>query len=186
MRLKVMSVLAVCSMLSTSGQGMIVTYPQEPAYSVGQGANTATLAVDFGTRVVVFQYAWDGAATGWDALVAVDAAGDLSVRSTDYTAWDWGMFVKDIAYPGAAKFDYGTANRGWAYFNSENGSVWSEFGASCYYRPLSNGSWDCWLWSNYDSNWMTMRTPGQAAIPEPVTLALLGLGGLMLNRSKSR
>jgi hypothetical protein len=156
------------------------TYNLAPEYSAGTGANSATLVVDFGTGSRAFEYHWDGAATSWDALHAVDLAGDLTVTSMMDPAW--GAFVSRIRYPEASAYDYGMAATGWTYFVSGNGSDWSALGVGPSFSPVSNGDWNVWVWSNYDDNWNVIRNPGEAPVPEPLTLAFLGLGGLLIRR----
>jgi len=57
-------------------------YTGDIEYTAGAGANEATIAVDFDFgNSFLFSFQWDGAATGWDALDALNA-GALDVFAT--------------------------------------------------------------------------------------------------------
>jgi hypothetical protein len=171
--------VTVCTLVVSSSLHA-TTYNVTPEYSAGSGANKATLVVDFGTGSRAFDYHWDGVATSWDALHAVDLAGSLGVNaSIDPT---WGAFVSRITYPGSTAYNYGPAAVGWSYFTSADGSLWNAPGNGASFNTLLNGDWNAWVWSNYDADWNIVRHPGDAAVPEPMTLALLGFGGVMLRR----
>ncbi|MHC4114265.1 MAG: PEP-CTERM sorting domain-containing protein [Planctomycetota bacterium] len=160
-----------------------LTYTGVSEYSAGSGGNLVTIAVDFDlNNSFLFTYSWDGTATGQDALLAIDAAGALDVS----TAWG-GTFVTDLTYPGGSKYDYGPANTGWAYYTSSDGENWEYSMVGFTERGLNNNDWDSWTWTNYSSDWMTVyRAPGGAPVPEPCTIVLLGLGGVLLSRSRGR
>ena len=168
--------LALVTTLMISSVVHAQTYTGPIEYEAGTGSNQAKIAIDFDLDVsFLFTYRWDGTATGWDALDALDA-GSLDVFATDWG--EWGMFVNDFDYPGAAEYDYGLgANTGWAYYNSIDNENWSLDMGGVSFRNLNDGDWDSWVWTNYSPDWFTAyRTPGAAPIPEPATLMLLAIG----------
>jgi hypothetical protein len=179
---RVMVVVMVLVCITAAGTGAS-TYTAVPEYSAGSGSNSATIAVDFDlNNSFLFTYLWEGTATGQDALLAIDAAGPLEVS----TAFG-GIFVTDLTYPGGVKYDYGTANTGWAYYTSSDGENWDYSMVGFADRSLSDNDWDSWTWTNYSSDWMTVyRTPAGAPVPEPGTIVLLGIGGVLLSMGRGR
>jgi hypothetical protein len=181
---KILVLLFVLFFAAAANGGL--TYEGDVEYTAGTGENEATIVIDLDfEQYFVFEYQWDGDASGWDALDAIGAAGALDVYATDYG--EWGMFVYDFDYPGGVEYDYGEeANTGWAYYVGDNES-WSLNGTGVSFRSLSDGDWDSWVWTNYSADWMTAyREPGGVPVPEPATLCLLGAGILLIRRFKLR
>jgi len=174
--------LILVILISVCANGQIYTGDIE--YAAGAGANEATIAIDFDLEnSFLFTFEWDGAATGWDALAALNAAGELDVLATDYG--EWGMFVDDFDYEGGAEYDYGEGvYAGWAYFNSTDNETWSLDMSGVSFRDLSDGDWDSWVWTNYDDSWLPIRSPGTAPVPEPATMLLIAAGGLLIHKRK--
>ena len=146
-------------------------------YSAGDGASEAFVTVDFGYDIYNFSYKWDGSApvSGWDMLDSIDQAGALDVDATWYESFQ-SHLVNDFTYGDAAKFDGGTS---WGYYGSTDGENWSSNPVGVDTKQLTDGDWDGWSWGALDENWNHMRAPGEA-VPEPVSLMLLGLGGLLV------
>jgi len=176
--MKVMNLISLIIVLALCATSHGEIYTDGIEYTAGAGANEATIAIDFDfDNSFLFSFRWDGTATGWDALAALDA-GALDVFATDYG--EWGMFVDDFDYLGGTEYDYGQGvYAGWAYFNSADNEIWSLAGAGVSFRDLSDGAWDSWVWTNYDENWLPIRSPGAAPVPEPATMLLFAIAGLL-------
>ena len=176
----------IAGWLSVS-QSQAVTYTGSSEYAAGTGSNRATIAIDFDAdNFFLFDFFWDGTAGSFDALEALDAAGDLVM---DVSFFDFGSgptpFINDFDYPGGVEFDYGTfANfPGWVFYTGVDNENWNFSLAGANDRLLSDGDYDSWVWSNFDAGFAPTREPGQTpVIPETASLALLGLGGLWLHR----
>jgi hypothetical protein len=179
----VMMMLAIVSNVNGG-----ITYPETAQYTAGEGANCARIVIDFDAdNYFVFDYKWDGPATGWDALAAIDAAGAMDVEATWYEAFG-SHFVSDFVYSGGAKYNYGAgAMTGWGYWGSSDGENWV-INSGVDSRELVNGGWDSWVWSNYDFSvsWDPIRGPGAEPVPEPATIVLLGSGALYLFKLNAR
>jgi len=164
-----------------------LVYPGQVEYSAGQGENQVTIVIDFNYKnYFLFNYRFDGPATGWDALAALEQAGSLEVNATWYEQFQ-SHFVNDFFYPGSNKYDYGDNTiTGWGYWGSSNGESWL-INPGVDSRNLSDGGCDAWVWSNYDFDisWDPLRGPGQMPIPEPATILLIGLGSICAIRKRS-
>ena len=166
-----------------------VTYTGDSEYTAGSGSNSATIAIDFDSdSSFLFTYEWDGTATGWDALLAIESASVDFVMP--YTDFGWGIMVDDFNYPGGVEYDYigagdTTGAYYWLYYVGDN-TTWSESMVGMTDRVLNDGDWDSWVWTNSYGDWpnSVVREPGQVAVPvpEPMTVALLGLGGLFIRK----
>lgn len=179
------SVLAI-AMVCITGMAMAsLTYTGPVEVTTGSGGNVAAVVIDFdANNTFVFEYRWDGTATGWDALYALSLNSDIEIDYQDYGTW--GAYVKDIAYSGGVKYNYADdGSLGWAYYSSDDNQNWSQ-GATVSFRELTNGGWDAWVWTNHDMEdyFKPIRQPGQSPIPEPSTMLLLGLGVAALLRTR--
>lgn len=159
-----------------------LTYSGAAEYSAGSGSNTAYIAVDFDYgNAFVFEYKYDGSKTGWDALQAIANAGVLDIA---YKTYSFGPMVTDLAYPGGVKINYSDPYAGWAYFISHNGESWSSPWVGASGRSLANGAWDSWVWTDWAPDYSASRQPGSLPVPEPATMAILGLGMVLAVRKK--
>ncbi len=160
-----------------------LTYEGSVEYTAGTGENEAMIVIDFDfEEYFVFGYRWNGDASGWDALEAIAQAGALEVDAQWYEEFG-NHFVSDFIYPDGEAYDYGGAITGWGYWGSDDGESWA-VNTGVDGRVLGDGDWDSWTWSNYDFDisWDPQRSPGEAPVPEPVTLCLFGAGILLFRR----
>ncbi|MHC4624874.1 MAG: hypothetical protein ACYS4W_13335, partial [Planctomycetota bacterium] len=79
---RLMSLVVV---LAIAAGASAVTYSGDMEYTAGSGSNEVTIAVDFDFgNYFLFTYRWEGEATGWDAISALEQAGALMIEATDF------------------------------------------------------------------------------------------------------
>jgi hypothetical protein len=148
-----------------------------------QGQNAAVMVTDFGGGVsYAFGFRWDGQATSYDLLQAVDADGGFTFTFTDYGAY--GVGIDSISYDGHTMQGYAGYPTDWmGFWQSGNGQDWTLSGVGVSSRELTDGTWDGWAHETtvgggdygYDA-----QTPPNTPVPEPATWALGLLGGSVL------
>lgn len=174
-------------------------------YATGSGGNTSSLVVDFsesGGEAYMFEYSYDGEATGLEMLAALDAAGDLEVFTTVFS---FGTAIDGFAFGGQSQdvgFDAVTG-RNWSYWidggsqdvtdfsvdppvtQREAVAVGAYVGASsgAGSRFLSDGSVDGWIVnvSSFNSSGAAATNDVPSRVPEPA-VALVGVAAVLLRR----
>ncbi|MEM1098255.1 MAG: hypothetical protein AAGH92_05645 [Planctomycetota bacterium] len=179
-------------------------------YAAGTGSNTSSVVIDFsesGGDAYLFEYSYDGQATGQDMLLALDAAGDLDVFTTQFS---FGLGIDGFAFDGNSQdvgFDSVTG-RNWSYWiagGSQDVTDFSvdppltqresvafgnyEFASSgAGSRFLEDGSLDGWIVNASAFNQVggaAVATNNLPALPEPALAGLLMLaGGLCARRRR--
>ena len=156
----------------------------------GTGANRAALVIDFVDSGPAFAWGFrfDGSLSGITMLKAIDAADpSLEVQITSYS---FGDAVTGLRYGTHARggFEPGTSGY-FGYYLGENTtsqpSPWTSASVGASARQLSNNSWDGYAWAaNFSGTAPTANIVAASPVPEPATLAALGLGTMALLRRK--
>jgi len=147
--------------------------------SVGTGAKTSHIVVDFGPRSYEFDVHYDGNMTGLQALqlLAADSDFDLAAKSTVY-----GTQIRSLDYGGYVQSGVGDGgNDYWAYYTGD-GNSWHYSGIGAGLRLLTDGSYDGWVW--YDAQ--STGADFAIAAPEPGSLTILALAGAALLARRRR
>jgi len=182
-------------------------------YWTGFGANEALLVVDWnegGNEAVgyAFGFRWDDGATGRDMLNAVNSTSRFyEVVDDGLLAGSGNTIVYGMGYdvdndggsfmPTASGVETGYAtdvddlyNEGWmiagfwGYNQSTDGVVWGYAGFGITDRVLADGDWDGFSYGAASAGW-SGGDPTAPIVPEPISLALLGLGGLLVKARRS-
>jgi len=164
---------------------------------VGSGSNSAVFVVEYNDSAnphsFAWGYRWDGSATGYDMLQAIDAA-DTSLNISVFT-FSFGPYFDSSTYDanhdGTVDHSGLSSSGWWAYYTKNaEGDAWASSWVGMGDRALVNGSWDGWSFSTDMSTWTSTapNTPVAAtqAVPEPASLAGLGLGAAALLARKRR
>ena len=169
MVLRGMMRLGFCAVIFTAMCSLAAATPVE----VGSGDNSAGLYIEWSDGFVAeFTVSFESATiTGLEMFDIVEAGTSLTIVRIY-----GGEFIDGISYQGHTNSGYGGGEDWWHYWTMESGttewvSPW-DYGAAD--RIVENGDCDGWIY-------------GRAGeVPEPTTIALLAVGGLMLKRRKNR
>jgi hypothetical protein len=162
-------------------------------YWVGSGSNEAAFVIDFNGGGTGISYAWgyrfDGVKTGEQMLR--DIAAHDPLLSADIQSFSFGAFLDRLSYTpaplavtltGASNF-VDSPYKYWSYYTGNSGANtnWSSSNVGMSARNLVNGSVDGWSFT-VDANFGPGVAPSDPIfvqpVPEPATMAILGLGAI--------
>lgn len=199
----VLCVLAVLAFVSGVNAGTYDVSVIED--TVGAGSANAKIVVDFAPdSYFVFDYSWDpvGSPTGFDSAVDLGDGIDAQIEVT-VANYSWGSMISDFDHPDATKIDYindfgsPVETLGWGYYVSTDNENWTSPGWGANYYNMQDGDVVTWVWTNsapenHPDGWgIQYRGPGELpmaipAVPEPATMGLLALGGLIVRARRKK
>ena len=169
--MKLVSVLALTSCAGIAG-----------GVEVGTGVNSAGVYIEWSDGFYAeFEVSFGSTATdtmtGLALLEELDVADSIGFTLTTKD-WDWGITIEGMEYveSGVTHYDPGWVDGEdwWHYWIKDVGeSSWSFSLEGAVDRIVENGDWNGWIYGHDD-----------APIPEPTTIALLGLGAVLARRSR--
>ena len=170
---RVISLVFVLTVISS----LAIAIPVE----VGTGVNAAGVYIEwsdgfFAEFEISFGQTGSDTVTGADLMLTLDS--ELEDFTFEYTNWgteeEPDLFLDGIGYLGHYNSGYGGGANWWHYWIKDVGEVeWTSplYGMSS--RTVGDGDMDGWIYGR--------DTP----VPEPATIALLALGGIMLRRKRA-
>ncbi|MBX3355793.1 MAG: hypothetical protein KF724_08850 [Phycisphaeraceae bacterium] len=146
--------------------------------TAGEGANLSTIQIDFSNgNGYVIEYRWDGAATGFSALVSLQTL--LPEFTLVYEDTAFGPLVNGLGVLGDYEFGTGDlwpeVENYWHYWLKDSGDwSWAPIGAGA--RQLFNGSFDGWVFGS-------PAAPQPIPSPAGVVVGVLVMCGLRRRRN---
>jgi hypothetical protein len=186
-----MKTLASITLLSLSSLSMAQFGLNDLTYFTGAGSNRAALVVDFknGGPSYVWGFQFNGTVTGQQMIEAI-AADPVSGLSIQKTSFSFGDALTGISFKGNNVGGFNPGSTGYLAYYLADGSAsaptsWNSSSVGMGGRTVANNSWDGWSWApNFVAT--APSTNYVAAVPEPATLAILGLGVAALSRRRAK
>ncbi len=140
-------------------------------FAVGTGQNSAGLYIEWSDGYIAqFTVSFDGTSvTGLSLFDIVEASTALTTARDSYGT---SVFIDGISFNGHSNIGYGGGENWWHQWIQNGEGSWG-WGSGVSERVLNDGDSDGWIY-------------GRAGepVPEPVSIALFGLGGMILSRCR--
>jgi hypothetical protein len=157
-------------------------------YWAGSGSNETIVVIDWNkvngpytTESHAWGFRWDGAAYVSDALAAIDTAGALNITTQYDGNFFWDAFYNNPLIDGDNHTSVGDySGWWWAGDTTDGGTTWTGNDAGITTEILGNGKIEGLNLDNDNWTSATLTIP----TPEPCTIMILGLGGLLIKRKK--
>ena len=162
----------VCAVLLLVGVVLCGSAMATPI-EVGTGENAANVTINWKDGYVA-EFVVKFGATSVTGIELFDIIESDSTLETVRNDFGWGIAVGGISFNDHSNPGFVSGEDWWHYWTKDSGqTTWTSSWTGAADRIVSNGDSDGWVYGN-----------AGAPVPEPMTLALLGLGGLLLRRKK--
>ncbi|MCK5225546.1 MAG: PEP-CTERM sorting domain-containing protein [Planctomycetes bacterium] len=141
---------------------------------VGTGSCETIIVIDWEYGVTE-SHAW---LYKWNTSVVVSDAYDTIMGVFSTFAWSQTAFVDYINYNDGID-NHQTINTGWLSFWNKDSGNWAMNGEGVYAQALLDGGWSGAIADDYP-DWGDVAPT--VPTPEPATIMLLGIGGLLFRR----
>jgi hypothetical protein len=164
---RVMSLVLLLVMASAASAAVI---------EVGTGVNSADVYIEWADGFIA-EFSVNFGADELDSTTGIGLFDIIEAETLLVTVRDdfgFGVFVDGISYEGHSDVGYGGGEDWWHYWIKNDGMAdWAAPSLGAVDRVVYNGDSDGWIYGR------------AGAVPEPMTIALLGLGGLFVRRFRS-
>ncbi len=166
--MKLISLISLIAFLGVTSSSAAAT-----AMDVGTGENSAGLYIEWSDGCVAeFLVNFDEpTVSGLGLFDTVEAYSSLTTLRSDF---GFGVFIDGITYNAHSNVGYAGGEDWWHYWVKRGDADWVSppYGASD--RVVSSGDMDGWIYGR------------AGTVPEPSTLLLLCLGGLLVRRARAK
>ena len=161
---KVMSLVLLLTVASVAGAVSI---------EVGTGVNSSELYIEWADGFIA-EFSVNFGAEAIDTTTGIGLF-DIIEQYTSLTTvrgdFGWGIFIDGISFEEHSDIGFGGGEDWWHYWIKNNGEPdWLSPSVGAADRIVYNGDSDGWIYGR------------AGAVPEPMTIALLGLGGLFVHK----
>ncbi|MHC4962061.1 MAG: PEP-CTERM sorting domain-containing protein [Planctomycetota bacterium] len=154
---------------------LVTSFVSASIIEVGTGANTVGVEIEWSDGFLQeFTVSFDTPSiSGWDAISLVEANTSMVLTANNWgTPEEPSWFIDGIDFDGHSNIGYLGGEDFWHYWTMDVGEIWASSLVGASERIMLPGDTDGWVYGH-------AFAPG---VPEPATMALFALGGLLIRK----